>query len=184
MKSLQHIVTDDMDIHIIYAGFTYATAGFTYVTEQKGPNDLYLSHLCFLIYETYNIKSFLFTMISMFKGQLVTKEMMKSIYQGLFNDETSVGDDLELFFEEIKLGNDIEMVSRTGLGMYYLPKLTVEEMILLNNKDEDYLRTFIVHPYENPDVNEAEMELSESKSKFACYFCVRTSIRLTLASTV
>ena len=197
MKNLQYIGTDDMDIHIICAGLTYGSEqdNLLDLSEQDDLSHLYPFHLYTVIYQMmqkYDMKSLLLTAITMFKGQLVTKELVKDVYQGRIEFEgeftlgkTSVEDDLEFIFEQIKLGNesftdDFESTVLQGPEKFYFAKLTDEEMILLNNKDEDYLRTFLVYPYENPDVDEDEMELSESKSKFALYFCVRISIRLTL----
>ena len=67
-----------------------------------------------------------------------------------------------------------------GLEMFYFPKLTDEEMTLVGNKDEDYLRTFFVYPHASPDIQEDIMKLSESKSKFAYHFCLRISFRQNL----
>ena len=70
-----------------------------------------------------------------------------------------------LFFEQIKIGNDVGSALDPGLEMFYFPKLTDEEMTLVENKDEDYLRTFFVYPHESPDIQEDIMKLSELKSK-------------------
>ena len=47
---------------------------------------------------------------------------------------------------------------------YFLPKLTDEELKLIEEKDPIFFRTF-VYGY-HADVDEAEMKLSESNSKF------------------
>ena len=128
MKNVQHIRTDDMDIHIIYAGITY------WAESIIEPADLYEFYLLLVIYRTmqkYNIKSAILTMISMMKGQLITKEVMEYYYKGHFEDDdefnptTSLQDDLEFFFEQIRLGNDFELwATPPGLLTFYLPKLT------------------------------------------------------------
>jgi len=191
MKNVQHIRTDDMELHIIYAGLTY------WAESIIGPGDLYAFYLLMVIYRTmqkYNIKSAILTMISMFKGQLITKEEMEYYYKAHFEDDddfsptTSLQDDLEFFLEQIRRGNDFELwATPPGLLTFYLPKLTDEEMILVKNKDEDYLRTFMQFYGEEspdyisgPDIDEEEMKLSESKSKFAFWVCFRKSDRLTL----
>ena len=173
MKKISH----NMEIHFIYAGFIY-------MSEQDDPAHLY--SFIFDMMKKYKMKSSMFTMISMFKSHLVTKEVMEDYYKGRFKDENdfdkaSVHDDLEIFFEKNKLGNDIELVPPPPLGMYCLPKLTEDELLLINNKDEDYLRTFAYfHVNESPDIEDDEMKLSESKSKFAYCMCFRVSARLTL----
>ena len=60
--------------------------------------------------------------------------------------------------------------------MFFLPMLTDEELILLENKDENYLRLYAdFHSGDNPDVDEADMIESQSKSKFAYCLCFRIS---------
>ena len=76
-----------------------------------------------------------------------------------FNDDLEVNDDLESFFEDLRLGNEPDDKVTT----YFLPKLTEEEMKLVGRKDTTYLLTF---HNSNPDVEEAEMLLSESDSKY------------------
>ena len=46
---------------------------------------------------------------------------------------------------------------------YFLPKLTEEELKLVERRDTSYLETFGLS---NPDVDETEMMLSESDSKY------------------
>ena len=71
----------------------------------------------------------------------------------------SVNDDLESFFEDLRLGKEPD----EHVWTYFLPKLTEEEMELVEQKDTNYFQTF----YEDdPDVPEAEMLLSESDSKY------------------
>ena len=51
---------------------------------------------------------------------------------------------------------------------FFLPKLSAEELKLVSNKDETFLKTFenFTKVFENVDVDDAEMKLSESKSKY------------------
>ena len=51
---------------------------------------------------------------------------------------------------------------------FFLPKLTEEELELVEKRDTSYLQTFTKWSiYEqNPDVDETEMMLSESDSKY------------------
>ena len=84
---------------------------------------------------------------------------MEKYCKGEKNLKDSVNDDLESFFEDIRLGKERDENAAT----YFLPKLTKKEMELVERKYTNYLQTF---SYQNPDVNEAEMKLSESDSKF------------------
>ena len=79
-----------------------------------------------------------------------------------FQNETfkdSVNDDLESLFENIRLGKELNEEAWT----YFLPKLTEEELELVERRDTSYLQTFWTS---NPDVDETEMMLSESDSKY------------------
>ena len=71
----------------------------------------------------------------------------------------SVNDDLESLFENIRLGKEPDEYVET----YFLPKLTEEELELVERRDTSYLQTV---GHLNPDVDETEMMLSESDSKY------------------
>ena len=72
----------------------------------------------------------------------------------------SVNDDLESLFENIRLGKEPNEEVLT----YFLPKLTEEELELIERRDTSYFHTFTVSW--NPDVDKYEMMLSESESKY------------------
>ena len=78
-------------------------------------------------------------------------------------EKDSVNDDLESLFENIRLGEEPDEKVLT----YFLPKLTEEELELVERRDRSYLQTFFVGADgKNPDVDETEMMLSESDSKY------------------
>ena len=82
-----------------------------------------------------------------------------------FQNETfkdSVNDDLESLFENVRLGKE---PNKYGFS-YFLPKLTEEELKLVERRDTSYLQTFFGGQWGNPDVDETEMMLSESDSKY------------------
>ena len=85
-----------------------------------------------------------------------------------FGEKDSVNDDLESFFENIRLGKEPNEFVKT----YFLPRLTEEELKLVERRDKSYLQTFIKG---NPNVDETEMKLSESDSKYVrCWSDRRT----------
>ena len=84
---------------------------------------------------------------------------MESYCKGEEWMKDSVNDDLESLFAYIRLGKEPDEFVNT----YFLPKLTEEELELIEEKDPSYLKTF-KFPY--PDVLEFEMMLSESDSKY------------------
>lgn len=167
-----------MEIHIIYTGHSYLF----------GPDDpSTLNLFIFYMVKKYQLKSCLFTLISMFKSHLVPKNVMEDYYKGSLKDENlsltienyreSVHDNLDTFFEQIKLGNNVESVLPT-LGMCWFPKLTEDELVLVENKNEDYSRTFadFLGIYQN--IDEHKTKNSESESKFAFCMCFRISTRV------
>jgi len=116
----------------------------------------------------YKIVSVMMTTISMGRWELITKERMESYCMGKNAEKASVNDDLESSFDNLRLGKEPDEQNWT----YFLPKLTQEELDLVENRDSSYLETFFYDlggPLSGdscPDVPESEMRLSESKSKF------------------
>ena len=95
----------------------------------------------------------------MYRWQLITKEAMEKYTKGEEDEKDSVNDDLESFFENIRLGKEPDETVWT----YFLPKLTKEELELVERRDTSYLQTFFVEAAgKNADVDETEMMLSES----------------------
>ena len=99
------------------------------------------------------------TSIHMSRLDLATKEAMEKYCKGEEDMKDSVNDDLESFFDDLRLGKKPDEYVEN----YFLPKLTEEEIELVERKDISYLRTFRLSV---PDVREAQMKLSESDSKF------------------
>ena len=84
---------------------------------------------------------------------------MESYCKGEKSQKDSVNDDLESFFENIRLGKEPDEKVET----YFLPKLTEEELELVERRDKSYLQSLW---YSDPDVDENKMLLSESDSKY------------------
>ena len=85
---------------------------------------------------------------------------MESYCKGEMEEQDSVNDDLESLFQNIRLGKEPD---EKWVYTYFLPKLTEEELELVERRDTSYLQTFSGR---NPDVDETEMMLSESDSKY------------------
>lgn len=136
----------------------------------------------------YRIKSILLTRLTMYQEKLITKEKMESYFpkDELSHDANStavlkkqeekmteekfrelVFDDLEFMFENLKLGLEEVCLTNWDVQLNFFPKLTEAELKLIAIKDIDYLKTFENHRWGNVDVDDAEMELSESKAKYA-----------------
>ena len=84
---------------------------------------------------------------------------MESYCKGEKSQKDSVNDDLESLFENIRLGKEPDEKVET----YFLPKLTEEELELVERRDQSYLQSLW---YSNPDVDDNKMLLSESDSKY------------------
>ena len=84
---------------------------------------------------------------------------MESYCKGEEDEKDSVNDDLESLFENIRLGKEPD----EWVEAYFLPKLTKEELELVERRDKSYFKTFFVS---DPDVNETKMMFSESDSKY------------------
>ena len=85
---------------------------------------------------------------------------MESYCKGDENEKDSVNDDLESLFENIRLGRE----TNERVITYFLPKLTEEELKLVEGRDTSYLQTF--RWSNEADVAETKMMLSESDSKY------------------
>ena len=106
------------------------------------------------------------TSIYLRRWKLITKEKMESNCKGEEYLKESVNEDLESFFENIRLGKEPDEYVKT----YFLPKLTEEELELVERRDTSYLQTFGRF---NPDVNKTEMRLSATDSKYVYGWCRR-----------
>ena len=123
--------------------------------------------------EKYKIELFMLTVINMARNYLITKESMENYCKGGDNSlRDSVNDDLESFFNDLQLGRKPNERAET----YFLPKLTRDELKLIERKDASYLETFYFDDL--ADVKELEMQLSESKSKFVYGTCLRKTFTI------
>ena len=124
-------------------------------------------------------------MLDMLRLNLITKEKAKKAYKGeLKNDpiwgnyEGSINDDLERFL--INLQNQ-EEVKYEVVRSFFTPKLTNEELKLVQDRNEEHFKTYRYNLIgRNPDVGEVEMNESDSKSKFVHGACYRQTIPLKL----
>ena len=94
------------------------------------------------------------TSVYLQRWRLITKEEMESYCNGEELEKDSVNDDLESLFENIRLRKKPDRYVET----YFFPKLTEEEMELVERRDTSY--SFWMKR------NEIEMMLSESDSKY------------------
>ena len=146
MQKISENEAKELKIHFIHASNDY------YYGDK-------LRSIILNVMKKYKIKSVMVTSIYMYRRNLITKEKMASYCSGEEKEKYSVNDDLESFLENIRLGKEPDEEVTT----YFLPKLTEEELELVERRDTSYLHTLW---YSNPDGQEAEMMLSESDSKY------------------
>ena len=176
VKSISDFGDDDLMPHFIYCGIHY----FSSQEQIEKLKKIILTKM-----RKYGIQSSILTRLSMWRRDLVTKETVKKAVEGkMKNDEywikeeESINDDLESFL--INLQNQKE-VKQESVRRFFTPKLTNEELILVQERNEEHLRTYWIH-YDgnNPDVDVEEMKKSDSNSKYVHGRCLRSTIALTL----
>ena len=177
VESVSEFQNDDLVPHFIYCGIHYWT------------KELFdrLKEILLIKMRKNGIQTAILTTLCMHRWKLVTKEKVKQAYEGKLKNEQewkfyeqSIHDDLETFFETLqgqkKIKNELVL-------SFFLPKLTEDELKLVEDKDELHLGTYSKH-YDgrNPDVDIEEMKKSDSKSKYVHGQCWRGTFHLALES--
>ena len=124
-------------------------------------------------------------MLDMDRWKLVTQEKVKKAAEGkLKNDpdwaifEASINDDLERFFNNLQNQKEVKY---EDVFSFFTPKLTKEELKLVQEENEEHLKTYADYFMgRNPDVDIEEMKKSDSKSKYVHGKCWRVTMPLTL----
>ena len=143
LQKISENETKELEIHFVYAGDYY------YVNEDK------LRSIILEEMKKYKIKFVMVTSINLRRWELISKEVMESYCKGEKPQKDSVNDDLESLFGTIRLGEKLDEKVRS----YFLPKLTEEELDLVERRDPSYFQTF----------QSSEMMLSETDSKYNLY---------------
>jgi len=132
----------------------------------------------------YGIQSSIFTTLRMFRRNLITKEKSKQAAEGkLKNDpdwkyyEGSINDDLDSFINNLQNSNEME---DEKVESFFLPKLTKEELKLVEEKNEEHIMSY--SSFLDADVDVEEMNESDSKDKYLHCECQRTTAHLTVES--
>ena len=70
-------------------------------------------------------------------------------------------------------------VKEEKIFSFFTPKLTNEELKLVQERNEEHLNTYLDYFYgHNPDVDVEEMKKSDSKSKYVYARCLRRTLQL------
>ena len=129
--------------------------------------------------QKYNFKKVMVTKIDMKRWMLITKEQMEVYCEG--NNEffkESINDDLDFLFEDLRLGEEDYPPDYPAESFvtYFLPKLTNEELKMVERKDENFMDTFDLKM--DADVSKTKMEASESNSKFVNAWGFRSTFKI------
>ena len=133
----------------------------------------------------YGLQSSILTRLRMNRRNLITKEKFKAAYQGKMKNEFgwrdyegSINDDLESFFNNLQEISSQEEVKEGHVRSFFLPKLTKEELKLVDEKNSEHMMTYWGKFY--ADVDEEEMKKSDSKDKYVHVGCFRETAVLNL----
>ena len=145
-------------MHFVYTGCFY-----NYNRHEDQLRSMILNGM-----KKHKIKSVMWTSINLYKQNLITKEEMDRYCKGeeyemyLFSsrrDKDLVNQDLESLFRNIRLGKELDEYRWS----YFLPKLTEEELELVERRDRSFLQTF---SQPNPDMAKFHMRFSESEGRW------------------
>ena len=126
-------------------------------------------------FKKYNLESVLLSFLYMTKNKCITKEKYEEEYK--INEDIeeredlSLGDDLETFVTNIKQGR---ITKETSYEVKFLIRLlNAKDRRRLDQKDIEYMETFIYNDFGEADVPKEEWESSESDLKFSLSWCYR-----------
>ena len=179
--------SNGLDLHVISVG------------DYKTYRSTTLEDLLRKEIQKYKFESVLVSSVYMYRDKVISKENMERICTGKvsrkdehilsitehrhqnWNEdgsgesryEESVGDDLELYFNDLKLGNKPTSLNWT----YFLPELNQNELNNVEEKDTDYWHYFWWMAIRGqPDRD--ELKSSESNSKYISGYCRRKTFRI------
>ena len=168
IKSINNLGKDNSMLHMIYCG------------EYYFDSELLLEKMIVIKMRKYGIQSSILSYLSTHRENLITREKCKLAYQGKLKNvqgwkdyEGSINDDLETFFANHKISNGIK---QEIVRSFFTPKLTPDELKLVEEKNKQYMYTFIYGF--DADIDSEEMKKTQSKNKFVHAKCTRRTICL------
>ena len=161
--------------------FIYCYGSFNYYAEFKKLKQIFLKKI-----REYGIPSSIFTTLRMDRIKLITKEKSKEAAEGkLKNDpdwefyKGSIKDDLDSFVNNLQNSEEIQ---NEDVKSFFTPKLTKEELKLVEQKNKEHMESYLYNYNFRADVDVAEMKKSDSKDKYVHSRCQRKTVFLTLES--
>ena len=167
--------TNDMMPHFIFCNASI------YYGEFKKLKEMILKKM-----PEYGIQTSILTTLTMYRRDLITQEESKQAAEGkLKNDpewedyDGSINDDLDSFINNLQNSNELK---DEKVESFFLPKLTEEELKLVEEKNQEHIMSYMDGLYGCPDVDVEEMKQSDSKDKYVHCECRRETLHLTLES--
>ena len=165
----------DFDKNDIMPHFIYCSGDhFKYYYEEFNK----LEEIILKKMREYGIPSSILTTLSMFRRHLITKEKSKQAAEGkLKNDpdwkdyDGSINDDLDSFIKNLQ---NSEEIKNEEVKSFFTPKLTKEELKLVEQEDYEHMMTYDLGSGANVDVE--EMKKSDSKDKYLHSWCQRKTV--------
>ena len=134
--------------------------------------------------QKYGIQSAVLTTLVMTRKNLISKEKSEQAADGKLNNHPfwktfngSINDDLDSFVNNLQNSEDIDY---EYVQSFFHPKLTKEELKLVEQKNREHMLTYGLGLA--ADVSVKEMKKSDSKDKYIHFCCTRITDYLTLES--
>ena len=169
----------DFEANDIMPHFIYCVAQFPYLNVFEKLKELVLIKM-----QKYGIQSSILTTLHMRRQYLITKEKARQAAEGkLMNDpdwrfyKGPINDDLDSFIDNLQNSNEM---GNEEVWSFFTPKLTKKELKLVEEKNEEHMRNYLLLIY--ADVDAEEMTKSDSKDKYVHSYCLRKTVHLTLES--
>ena len=132
----------------------------------------------------YGIPSSILTTLCMLRRYLITQEKSKEAAEGKLKNvdgwkdcKGSINDDLDSFVNNLQ---NSEKIDNEAVDSFFTPKLTKDELKLVEQKNKEHMWTYDWKFYADVDVE--EMKKSDSKDKYLHSFCHRITTYLSLES--
>ena len=164
--------TNDMMPHFIFCNASI------YYGEFKKLKEMILKKM-----PEYGIQTSILTTLTMYRQHLITQEESKQAAEGklknnpLWEDyKGSINDDLDSLVNNLQ---NSEKTDNEEVLSFFTPKLTKEELKLVERDNYEHMKTYIVYL---PDVDVEKMRNSDSKDKYVHTRCIRNTKYLSLES--
>ena len=159
---------------------------------QPGPEqifkEIFLSKML-----RYGIRSAILTMLSFRRGHLIAKEAVKELHLQVRKDRLEeengenvlyvhriISEDSELFYTSLENPESYPKVEKAYI--FSTKKLTEEELTLLENRNEDFLITFMYYGSDGlPSLFDSHMKKIEKSSDPESIFCCSWGHRWTFS---